>query len=195
MNTHHSYSLQFLQIDTLVVFPPLHNFNVGLISCPAGKEWGHEGVTMQQAAGWLARWILWQQWAQLKVCGAGNKGFAHQWGVETGCLSSLGYREGGWEACCILTPLGLRCSTSDTPGITRLLQLVGGFASETLTSHPSTEGATVWRSNPTPGTAGVSSFWLCTHARARVLHIHKPTAILERTLTTHTPSAPWGLQW
>ena len=115
---------------------------------------------------------------------------------ELGMSTFLGWREGGWEVWCILTPLGLRCSTSDTPGITRLLQLVGRSSSEALTSHLRTGGGTVRCCNQTPGTAGGrSSFWLCAHAQAHSLaHTQERTAFLGGVLITHTPSAARGLQ-
>lgn len=56
-----------------------------------------------------------------------RSGLPEHTGLEGGRVIGMLY--------CILTPLGLCCSTSDTPAITRLLQLVGRFASELLTSY------------------------------------------------------------
>lgn len=185
MNTRHAYSLQ---VDSLVFYSPLDHFNDGLIWVTWGKKWGDVGVRMRHmtaggssVAGWQALLILGQQHGKFKVSGAGNKGFTRQWGLVMGCLSTLGYSEGVWEACCILTLLGQCFSTSDTPGITRLLQLLGRVASKALTSHMRTEGGMVHSSNPTSGTAGVSSFFfLCIHTSTLTVHTH-----------THTHSHPW----
>lgn len=65
-----------------------------------GLRMRHMAFRIPSVAGKEAVLIVGQQDSKLKVSRDGNKRLTCQWGLMTGGLSSLRYREGLWGACC-----------------------------------------------------------------------------------------------
>lgn len=96
------------------------------------------------------------------------------------------HKERGWAACWVLTLQGQCFSTSDTPGIAVLLQLVGSVASEARTSHTRAEVGVVHSSNPTSGTAGVF-LTVCKHTSLLTVQTQADASLIIRSPPTHCP--------